>query len=173
MPFLIIGILALAVYLMSSSSSASAETNTGASMYKSDGSITGSPITSDQGTWPSGDQLWQIAQAIALAEGYNRGSGYVPYDLNNPGDISDGAATYGSQPHSGSNVTTFPTAEIGWQWLYNKLNTISTGGSSVYQPTMTWQQIAALWAGDSGAWVNNVTSNLGVDPTSAFEDYLT
>lgn len=141
-------------------------------MYSSDASITGSEITNDQNSWPSGDQIWTIAQAIALAEGYNDGPGYVPYDLNNPGDISDGSVTYGGQQHSGSSVTTFPTAEVGWQWLYNKLNTISSGGSSVYKPSMTWTQIAQKWAGNWQPWLNNVTSALGVDPNSTFEEYI-
>jgi hypothetical protein len=140
-------------------------------MYNSDGSLTGAPITQDRSTWPSGDKIWDMAQAIAIAEGYNEGAGVVPFDLNNPGDLSDGAGQFGSQPHSGSNVTTFPSAETGWQWLYNKLQNIVTGQSSVYPASLNWQGVAQKWAGNSAVWASNVTSQLGVDSNSTPADY--
>lgn len=141
-------------------------------MYSSDGSITGAPITEDAASWPNSDRVWAICCAIATAEGYNQGAGYVPYDLNNPGDLSDGAQTYGSQHHSGSDVTVFPTAETGWQWLYNKVQNILAGASQVYGQDWTWAQVAATWAGNSRAWLNNVTAYLGVDPNSTPADYV-
>lgn len=128
-------------------------------------------ITSDRSTWPTGDRLWAIAQAIAVAEGYNQPDSN-PFRLNNPGDLSDGFMVYGGEPHSGSSVTRFPDAETGWQWLRNKLSRIAHGKSSVYSPQMTWSQIAQKWAGDWQNWVANVTRELGVSPESKFEDYI-
>jgi hypothetical protein len=56
----------------------------------------GGEITSDPSTWPTGSRIWDIARAIAIAEGANV-EGSNPDRLNNPGDISDGASTYGSR----------------------------------------------------------------------------
>jgi hypothetical protein len=168
---LIIAALA-AILFWSQKASATAEVDTGTSMYSSDGSLTGAPITADRATWPQSDAIWKICCAIAHAEGYDDGDGYVPYDLNNPGDISDGAATFGSQPHSGSNVTTFPTAEVGWQWLHDKVQNIVSGASKVYGQDWTWEQVSQTWAGNSSAWLNNVTSDLGVDPSSTPAQYV-
>jgi hypothetical protein len=127
-------------------------------------------ITHDPNTWPSGDLIWNIARAIAVAEGANV-AGSNPDRLNNPGDISDGAKTYGSEFHTGSNVTHFPTKEIGWQWLYDKLQNIANGNSQSYSPDWTWKQIAQRWAGNWQAWAANVARELGVDENSTFGDY--
>lgn len=130
-------------------------------------------ITYDPSTWPgdeTSDPLWAIAHAIARAEGANV-PGSNPDRLNNPGDLSDGAAEFGFEPHSGSNVTHFPTKTTGWQWLYNKLQRIQSGQSEVYFSSMTWTQIAQKWAGDWSNWVANVSNYLGVDPNSTFADY--
>lgn len=128
-------------------------------------------ITTDRGTWPSGDKLWQIAQAIAIAEGYNLPNSN-PFKLNNPGDISDGYLTFGGEEHSGSHVTHFPDAATGWQWLYDKLSRISQAKSTVYSPEMTWTQVAQKWAGDWQAWAANVTRELGVSSNSTFGGFV-
>lgn len=128
-------------------------------------------ITNDRDTWPTGDKIWNIAQAIAIAEGADI-AGSNPDRLNNPGDISDGAKTFGSEFHSGSNVTHFPDKATGWNWLYDKLKNISTNSSSVYSPDMTWTQIAQKWAGNWQAWQENVTHDLGVGTNSTFADYI-
>lgn len=128
-------------------------------------------ITNDPDTWPSGNKVWDICNAVATAEGANV-AGSNPDRLNNPGDISDGALTYGSQFHSGSNITTFPDKETGWTWLYNKWQNIVSGNSTVYHPSDTWSVIGKKWAGDSGPWTANVTNYLGVDPGSTVADYV-
>lgn len=127
-------------------------------------------ITNDPNTWPSGDRIWSICQAIAIAEGANV-AGSNPDRLNNPGDISDGSATYGSESHSGSNVTKFPDKDTGWQWLYRKINNILLGNSDVYSPTMTWIQFAQKYSANWQAWVNNVTNQLGVSPNDSINSY--
>lgn len=128
-------------------------------------------ITNDPTTWPSGDSIWEVCHAIATAEGaYKAGSN--PDRLNNPGDLSDGAALFGSEHHSGSDVTKFPSKEIGWQYLYEKIQRIQEGHSKVYSASMTWTQIAQKWAGDWQDWVKNVCNYLGVDQDSTFGDYF-
>lgn len=128
-------------------------------------------ITNDQSTWPTGDKIWTICRAIALAEGANI-SGSVPDRLNNPGDISDGSSTYGSQVQDGSHVTTFPDKKTGWQALYNKINNIANGKSCVYCADWTWQQFAEKYAGDSCVWANNVASALGVSSDTTMASFI-
>ncbi len=125
----------------------------------------------DQSSWPSGDKAWDVAHAIAKAEGYNV-SGSVPQRLHNPGDISDGSAKFGSQSHSGSNVTTFPDDETGWQWLHDKIQNIADGNSKVYDADWTWLQIAQTWAADWKPWVQTVTNELGVNESDRFTEYF-
>ena len=128
-------------------------------------------ITNDPCSWPTGDRIWLICHAIAMAEGANL-AGRVPDTNNNPGDISDGASTYGSVNADGSNVTTFPNKSTGWQWLYNKVSNIVNGKSAAYPKSATWAQVAKTWAGNSCAWLNNVTSILGVSENSTPADYI-
>jgi hypothetical protein len=133
-------------------------------------------IPTNPSTWPSGDKLWNVARAIAHAEGYDvlvNGQPSNPARLNNPGDISDGVMTYGSEFHSGSNITKFPDAATGWAWLYGKLNNIKQGNSTVYDPSYSWREIGAKWAPPNAeVWAANVANYLGVDPDSAFGDYV-
>jgi hypothetical protein len=124
----------------------------------------------DQDTWPGGDAIWDVARAIAVAEGYGPAQNN-PTKLCNPGDISDGASQFGYEDHSGSKVTHFPDHETGWNWLYNKLANIQAGGSKVYSNNMSWTQFAHTYAGNWQAWCNNVTRELHVAPTDRVGDY--
>jgi hypothetical protein len=150
--------------------------------YQSDGSLTGSLISNDPSTWPGASSLypngrvWDICTAVALAEGYNVGIGAAPYTLNNPGDLSPGdeagQPTQGPpQIHDGSSIIDFATVENGFIALYTKFNNIVTGKSKVYPVTWTWGQVANEYAGDSAAWLANVTNYLGVDPSSTPAQY--
>lgn len=129
-------------------------------------------ITNDPATWPTGDKIWDVCRAIAMAEGANV-PGSNPDRLNNPGDISDGSLTFGSEIHSGSSVTKFPDKQTGWKWLYSKIKTdFVDGGSMIYSPDMTWTQFAQKYAGDWQDWVANVTSELGISETDRVGDYF-
>jgi hypothetical protein len=150
--------------------------------FNSDGSLTGSPITNDPSTYPGAQPayplgaVWDIVTAVALAEGFNQGNGTAPYDLNNPGDLSpgdeQGQATAGPpQAHGGSNIIFFATVEGGFIALYQKFFNIVTGNSTVYPKTLTWTQVAQKYAGNSAAWVANVTNYLGVAPSSTPAQY--
>jgi hypothetical protein len=149
----------------------------------SDGSLTGSSITNDSSTWPGASNqypngsVWDICTAVALAEGYNGGPGVAPYDLNNPGDLSPGdeagQATAGKpEVHDGSSIIHFALAEGGFIALYTKFFNIVSGNSKVYPKTFTWAQVAQKYAGNSAAWLTNVTNYLGVDPASTPATYV-
>lgn len=127
-------------------------------------------VPTERGTWPTGDKIWAFCQAIAVAEGYQV-PGSNPARLNNPGDISDYAGTYGFEAHSGSNVTHFPDAETGWRMLYAKIRNALTGKSAVYSPQMTFLDFAKKYAGDWQHWYVNVTNDLGVDPGTKIGDW--
>jgi hypothetical protein len=133
-------------------------------------------ITNDPATWPTGDRVWDVCRAIAFAEGANI-AGDAPDRNNNPGDLSQGdehgqaVAGYEVLP-DGENTIQFETKEGGWQALYTKVNNIRLGISLTYSPGMTWTQIAAKYAGNSGNWVRNVTAQLGVSPSDTFGSYF-
>lgn len=127
-------------------------------------------ITYDPVTWPSGDRIWSIARAIALQEGANK-SNSAPDRNNNPGDISDGSSVYGFDPVvKDSKVTRFPSKDVGWKWLYEKISNAAYGRSSVYSPDMTWIQIGSHWASDPN-WPYGVAGFLGVSPDSTLRQY--
>lgn len=135
-------------------------------------------ITPDPATWPRGDRLWDICRAIAHAEGYDRGPGTAPWDLNNPGDLSPGDEHgYGTagpaEFHGGSYIIHFATPADGWNALRLKFFNAANGYSNVYLPDMTWAQIAAKYAGDAANWGRNVAANLGVDLETTLNDTIT
>jgi hypothetical protein len=127
-------------------------------------------ITYDPETWPRGDKTWDLARAIAQTEGANV-QGSVPDYFNNPGDISDFLKEYGGGYHDGSWVTEFLTKFIGWTALYEKLNNCRRGVSHVYLPTMTFEQFAKKWAGNSTMWCKDVTTILKVSPSMTLQEY--
>ena len=137
---------------------------------------TGPIITSDPSTWPAGDPIWNVCQAIAFAEGANQ-AGDAPDRYNNPGDLSKGdehgqaVSGYIRLP-DGEQEIYFANKLAGWTALYRKIQHIVEGKSRVFSPTMTWRQVSKIYAGDSTDWVKNVTDRLGVDPDLVFADYF-
>lgn len=159
------------------SDTSSSNNETGVNVYYSDGSLTGSPITNNQATWPGDDKVWNICAAVALAEGYNLGKGTAPYDLNNPGDLSPGdeagqKTAGGPQRHDGSSIICFATAEGGWSALHAKFTNIVNGHSHVYPASWSWAEVASKYAGDAAPWLANVVSYLGVDASSTPAQYV-
>ena len=133
-------------------------------------------ISSDPATWPTGDQVWDVCRAVALAEGANV-AGDAPDRNNNPGDLSKGdehgqpIVGYVTLP-DGEKAIQFANKTAGWEALYTKFNNIRLGISKTFSPSMTWRQIAAKYAGNSAAWVANVTTELGVSPDDSFGSYF-
>lgn len=133
-------------------------------------------ITSDPSTWPSGDDIWAACQAVALAEGANV-AGSDPDKYNNPGDLSKGdehgqAVTGYTTLGCGEVEIIFASKQAGWNALYAKFQNIVNGQSSVYSLSMTWQEFAQEYAGNSTAWVTNVCNQLGVSPTDTLGSYF-
>lgn len=126
-------------------------------------------VPTDSDTWPAGDAIWDVAQAIARQEGYGVNASNAPTRNNNPGDISDGFSQYGGEQLD-SKITHFPDPETGWNWLYNKLKRVHDGQSSVYANNMTWAQFGAKWASDPN-WATGVTRTLGVSLSDRVGDY--
>lgn len=128
-------------------------------------------ITNNPSTWPTGNRLWDVARAIATAEGANV-PGSNPDRLNNPGDLSDCFADFGGEEHSGSSVTHFPDKQTGWDTLYHKLDRIRLGKSTVYRPSDTWAQLARKWAGNWEPWLATTCQHLHCQPTDAVASVL-
>jgi hypothetical protein len=159
------------------------QNETGVVVSNSDQSLTGSFITANPSSWPGAmeaypnDKVWNICAAVALAEGFDRGTGAAPYDLNNPGDLGpgdeNGQVTAGPpQQHDGSSIICFATCEGGFIALYTKFWRIVVNQSHVYPASWTWAQVAAKYAGDSANWLRNVTTYLGVDATTTPQQYV-
>jgi len=127
-------------------------------------------ITHDPKTWPVGDPIWDICRAVAFAEGADI-EGSNPDRLNNPGDISDFLGVFGSEHHSGSDITHFPTKEVGWGHLHWKFGRIVKGNSSVYPPNWSWLRVARKYAKDWEPWLKIVTEKLGVTSETTPRDY--
>lgn len=101
----------------------------------------------------------RIAEAIARAEGYYV-EGSIPNVRNNPGDLRWGT----------TEITYFATPEDGWNALYQQVEKMLSGNSSLYRPDMTIEEIARIYAGpdpsDQENWKNNVSQALGVSPNT-------
>jgi hypothetical protein len=116
--------------------------------------------------------LINVGNAIAGAEGYGVNSNNNPTRNNNPGDIS-----------SNGSVISYPTIEAGQAALNNQINLIASGTSPAYNAyaqslglsdssQLSIQQVGNKWATDSQSWVNNVSTSLGVDPSTKFSDVV-
>lgn len=101
----------------------------------------------------------KVARAIGIAE---RGSAEIDSGNvlnNNPGDIEDGAG----------NLIQYATLEDGWNALLHQVH-LFFGGSKLYNPSMTINQVAYLYAdgahdpAGAQAWASNVAAELGVSP---------
>ena len=166
---LVIAIVGVAYYAVAQPGGGSVNQNTtGTTAYNSDGSLTGAPITQDSSSWPGSNKTWELCCAIATAEGYQDGPGAIPYDYNNPGDITDDASQYGS---TAAGITTFPSAEVGWQALYDKVSNLVAGESSVYPADWSWEQVGAVWANGDANWARNAAAYLGIDPSTTLASY--
>lgn len=114
-----------------------------------------------------------IAQAIARAEGYGV-AGAIPTNRFNPGDLKD--------PSTGV-IRTFDSEQAGWDALYHQVNLMVTGTSRIYNPSMTWAEVASHYDGETSIdastgeplfmqWARNVAGALGVDVNSTIQDYV-
>lgn len=84
--------------------------------------------------------VWWFARGIAIAEGYMRSDGSILLGnkaarFNNPGNLFSVAGFYITYDNPGN----------GWQALFDKLETIFNGGSTVYPLTFTISQLCNKW----------------------------
>jgi hypothetical protein len=112
--------------------------------------------------WPT-DRVKRIAEAIAVAEGWNVINS-TPRRLNNPGDIrgADG------------QLTQYTTEDAGWHALYDQIEGMLNGKSSLYPKTYTIAQVAQRYVGmndpDAMNWARNVAVQLGVSVDDVFSE---
>lgn len=102
----------------------------------------------------------KLSRAIATIEGYYADGSNIPKRRNNPGNIKD---------PSTNTIRTFPTPNEGWDALYHQVWLMLSGGSSIYRPTMTFQEVAEHYVGPGGgdptAWARTVSGLVGLKPT--------
>lgn len=117
-------------------------------------------------------KIQELAKAIAFAEGFGK-PGAVPTTFNNPGDLGPGdlGTSYPAEKKGGSYVSKLPSADVGWQPLYDKLTNIFNARSSVYNPGMTIREMGKKYAGDSESWSKNVASYLGITPDTTLAEW--
>lgn len=116
-----------------------------------------------------------MAQAIAEAEGFFV-PGSIPAKAHNPGDLTQGdfgdTGVYLTSS-SGVQIIVYPDDQTGWNALYEKLQNIANGTSSVYSPDMTIAQFAAKWTTtQQSSWADNVASSIGADINSVIGGLL-
>lgn len=116
-----------------------------------------------------------MAQAIAEAEGFFV-PGSLPARAHNPGDLTEG--DFGDTgiyltSSSGAQIIVYPDDQAGWNALYEKLQNIANGTSSVYSPDMTIAQFANKWTStQQSSWAENVASSIGADINSVIGGLL-
>ena len=125
------------------------------------------------------DQIDQLAEAIAVAEGYyargEHGGRSLPYRLNNPGALKKPALGAADLPTwQDTGLVIFPTPEMGWAALRHQVRLMLTGGSRIYDPSDTLIGVATKYTGgdQSHGWSWSVARSLGVGPDATLADLL-
>jgi len=114
----------------------------------------------------------ELAHAIAMAEGYFI-RGTIPNRYHNPGDITSSSrhAYPGQVGLSKRGYVIFKNSDYGWQALYDQIQRVIDGTSTRYTQSMTFRQIAKVYAEDR-QWAKKVCSILGITPQTTFEEYF-
>jgi hypothetical protein len=124
---------------------------------------------------PSMSRIEILARAIASAEGFGR-RGAIPTRYHNPGDLKAVRGfTYPGQRGVGKGGhVIFRTDADGYAALSHLINKMigREGTSRHYRATMTLQQVARLYAGNSRVWVRNVCKELRVTPNVTLHEFL-
>ncbi|MFN7996947.1 MAG: hypothetical protein U0Q18_25255 [Bryobacteraceae bacterium] len=108
-----------------------------------------------------------LDQAIAQQEGYGASPSNLPTRLNNPGDL-----IYAGQPgatRDASGFARFATAEAGWAALDAQLALDASRGLTLSQEISKW---APPTQNNTAAYLSNISSWTGADPTSSLTDIL-
>jgi hypothetical protein len=133
--------------------------------------LTASSATGSGDAASSGKPLSDFARAIGVAEGYGK-PGARPTRNNNPGDMifAPPASNYTSK--SDGRYAVFDNPQDGWQALEDELDFIRRGVSAHYKVTMTFFQMANVYAEGDANWAVNVAREVGAEPSETIEGYL-
>lgn len=111
-----------------------------------------------------------FAKAIAKAEGFGV-PGAIPTLANNPGDLVIPGWT--GEKLGSAGISVFSNPNDGWTRLYNELQMIVNGSSSIYSPEDTIDSMAVKWtATDPESWALIVSSTLGIPSDTTLQSAL-
>jgi hypothetical protein len=113
-----------------------------------------------------------FAHAIASAEGFGV-KHTIPTRYHNPGDIrADRSVRYPDQVGLRKGYVVFKNDEAGFAALKTQLRKIVNGESRHYNPDMTIEKVAKVYAGNWRRWSKNVCRQLQVPPSTTLRAYL-
>ena len=119
---------------------------------------------------PAPNKIDRFAHAIARAEGFNV-PGSIPNRLHNPGDITASSVVYPGQLGVQKGYAVFRSDKDGWAALKNQIQRMIDGTSTRYDQSMTFAQIARVYAQDK-RWGTTVCKILNIDPRLTFQEYF-
>lgn len=118
------------------------------------------------------DRIETFAQAIAKAEGFYQ-KGTIPNRYHNPGDLKVRRGVYIGQLRVGkAGHVVFKSDVDGWTALKGQIQKIIDGESHVYDLSMSLNDVARRYAGDSQVWGRNVAKTLGVPVETTLDELL-
>jgi len=113
----------------------------------------------------------QVATAIARTEGFFR-PGTLPNRLHNPGDFrSLRRDAYPGQVGLYHGYVRFSSDKAGWRVLENQITAIVLDKSKKYQRSMTFGQIAKVYAA-SPQWPKTFCKILQISPSMTVNEYF-
>ena len=114
-----------------------------------------------------------FAHAIARAEGFGVPKA-IPTTCHNPGDVKvvRGWQYPGQVGVCKGGHVRFRNDTYGWAALRHQVEKMTDGTSRVYRPSMTFREVARLYAGNSKPWVRIITTMLEVTPDESICFYF-
>lgn len=120
--------------------------------------------------WAQVDKVDAMAHAIARQEGFYI-KHTIPNRLHNPGDITAVATKYPGQVGVYRGYAVFKNDRYGWAALRNQIQKIIDGTSKTFDQSMTFAQIAKVYAEDKH-WGVVVCKILKITPQTTFQEYF-
>jgi hypothetical protein len=118
-----------------------------------------------------GQSVDDVAHAIAKTEGF-RVAGTLPSRLHNPGDIRSRLPhAYAGQVGLYHGYVVFKNDKFGWAALHAQIQRVIDGTSRQYDQSMTFGQIARVYAADP-KWGKTVCKILKISPATTFQEYF-
>ena len=120
---------------------------------------------------PGGEAvLYKFAEAIKTFEGWFDGS--ISQRNNNPGNLKNrGQAGVIGEDSQGHAI--FANYEAGYNALINQLRLMFYGGSSIYRPDMSINEVFSKYAeGNSAQYAAFVAGHLGVSPDTRLNELV-